>query len=179
MLPANGEPDKYFTNNLDHTEELVTESSYDLQFKIAQTMYQRGFKTVKKINIQLRLEDNAEIESGRLSNMLKKIRRIEEAAPILTIGELKEACIRNDFPINPNSDEPFVYGKYIDDHSLSFRILFSTKRLLEVATLAKNIHLDGTYKLNYMGFPLIVVGSSDDARVIFITNILCITAKSL
>lgn len=44
------------------------------------------------------------------------------------------------------------------------RIFVSTTRLLENAVDAECIHADGTYKLNSLNYPLIVVGVTDKAR---------------
>lgn len=49
----------------------------------------------------------------------------------------------------------------LDEPVFSFNCLLSTKRLLNNAIGAKNIHADSTYKLNWQGYPVEVFGTTD------------------
>ncbi len=65
-------------------------------------------------------------------------------------------------------DEPFVIGKEItvdSDVVHHLRISLSTKRLLSLVRYADVLHADGTYKLNWNGYPVLLVGTSDKNRV--------------
>ena len=47
-----------------------------------------------------------------------------------------------------------------------FTIVMGTKRLVENGNKAEFIQADATYKLTFMGYPLLVAGFSDKAKVI-------------
>ena len=49
----------------------------------------------------------------------------------------------------------------------TFTLVLTTRVLMQNLEIASIIQADGTYKLNYSGFPTIVVGTSDRARVLF------------
>ena len=104
------------------------------------------------------------------------------AKPIVHIRDLKQWC--HSRLQATTDDECFVvdqeYNYRKDDLSVGleesddddsveekhnrFTIFCSTRRLLLFASYADALHADGTYKLNYAGFPAIVVGVSDKAR---------------
>lgn len=56
-----------------------------------------------------------------------------------------------------------VPNSYNDD-KLVFTAVFSTKRLLQNALNAEILQADGTYKLNWQNYPLLVFGTSDKQR---------------
>ena len=59
-------------------------------------------------------------------------------------------------------DTPFVQQVFDDsDKTPKIRILFTTKRLISLMSLASNVHADATYKLNWNGYPVIVTGCTD------------------
>ncbi|CAF0981240.1 unnamed protein product, partial [Didymodactylos carnosus] len=78
----------------------------------------------------------------------------------------------------PHSEvEAFVISFYIhyeddtdnDDEDVAddgnkFRFFLSTKALLKIASISKNLHADATYKLIWQGFPVLVIGTSDYDR---------------
>ena len=41
------------------------------------------------------------------------------------------------------------------------RMFFTTRRLLEPSEFVMHVTVDGTYKLNYQGFPCIMIGTTD------------------
>ncbi len=48
-----------------------------------------------------------------------------------------------------------------EEQDFKFRFFISSKKLLRLAIGSTHICADGTYKLNWHGFPLIVVGTTD------------------
>lgn len=79
-------------------------------------------------------------------------------------------------PVPDASDEPFILDyvteriegkadpqKY-DEGSFEFSCVVTTKRILRHAIEAKVLHADSTYKLNWMGYPVHVFGTSDRAK---------------
>ena len=111
-----------------------------------------------------------DVPKGKIMYALSKLRKKHETAPILTIGQLKEATQSIEAPNHiPDDmeDECFAFAAdFLDVPGQStFRILFASKRLLSLAVKNSNIHIDATYKLNWFGFPLLIVGGSDKNRV--------------
>ena len=56
-------------------------------------------------------------------------------------------------------------NRHIPIDEENFRIVVTTKRLLRLATEARVLQADTTYKLNWHGFPVLIVGFSDANRV--------------
>lgn len=70
--------------------------------------------------------------------------------------------IYNDDEYESESEDEDEAGEEVDtDTEYKFRYYMSTKRLLRLASNSKHICADGTYKLNWHGFPLIVLGTTD------------------
>lgn len=45
-----------------------------------------------------------------------------------------------------------------------FRFFLSSRKLLKTAGQSKKLHADGTYKLIWQGFPVLIVGTTDMNR---------------
>jgi hypothetical protein len=60
-----------------------------------------------------------------------------------------------------------------------FYVFFTTKRLLSIAEKTKHICADATYKLLQHGYPLLVVGTTDKARILHPFGVaLCCSEKA-
>lgn len=96
-------------------------------------------------------------------NTTNWINRNSLVPPILKLGDLREWCRKHEsFPSDVN--EAFVLSHeyssvFVKD--LNFRFILSTPLLLEKLMHAKSICIDATYKLNWLSFPLIVLGRVD------------------
>lgn len=100
----------------------------------------------------------------QISYLLSKYRK-KETKPIINMGDLMKWCQeRAAFP--SNSDDAFVIGHECSTHegNQSFRFCMSTPTLLEKLSNALIIATDATYKLNWLGYPLIIVGTVDNAK---------------
>lgn len=100
----------------------------------------------------------------QIEYMLRKFRNAE-APPVIKLGELVDWCEQHkEFP--SNVDESFVFGYESStyEEQLNFRFAFSTPFLLQMAMNLKTICIDATYKLNWLGFPLMVMGTVDRAK---------------
>lgn len=78
--------------------------------------------------------------------------------PIINMGDLIQRCDeRIAFP--SNYDDAFIIGHECSTqgYSQSFRFCISTPNLLEKFSNALIIAIDATYKLNRMGYPLIML----------------------
>lgn len=58
-----------------------------------------------------------------------------------------------------------------DETTPSFRIFFTTKRLLAHIVDSKNVNSDGTYKCIWQGYPVLLVGCTDMQKVFYPTGL--------
>lgn len=96
--------------------------------------------------------------------MRNKFRKTE-APPMIKLGDMIEWCnLNNQFPLDV--DNAFVIGSEFStfDENLGFRFAMSSSRLLNMLSSCRTICIDATYKLNWLGFPLIVLGTVDRAK---------------
>lgn len=87
------------------------------------------------------------------------------APPMIKLGDMIKWCNEhNQFP--SDVDEAFVIGSEFStfDENLSFGFAFSTPLLLDMLSNCKTVCIDATYKLNWLGFPLMVLGTVDRAK---------------
>lgn len=92
-----------------------------------------------------------------------------------TYGELIEWCRSHEK--RPESvDDGFILGHMYNKDDDSFAFIVSTLRLLKNASNRKNICADGTYKIVWENFPLVVVGTVDRMRK-FHMIALCLTSN--
>lgn len=78
---------------------------------------------------------------------------------MLHLGQLIEWCEENDK--QPSEvDKPFVIGFEHSDEStnLDFKIVVSTERMLKNCAGVNQLCVDATYKLNWNGYPFMVIG---------------------
>lgn len=83
-------------------------------------------------------------------------------APIFALGELMAWCEKNSvYPSDEN--EAFVLASECSEISeeMKFRFSLTTPALLKKFIELMLICIDATYKLNWLGFPLVVLGSVD------------------
>lgn len=100
----------------------------------------------------------------QIEYQLRKYRN-SEAPPMIKLGNMIEWSEQyKEFPTD--IDEAFVLNIETSSprEALSFRFAFSTPRLLELLSPAHTICIDATYKLNWQGFPLMVLGTVDRAK---------------
>lgn len=103
-------------------------------------------------------------EKRQIEYQLRKYRN-SEAPPMIKLGDMIGWCEQyNKFPTD--IDEAFVLNIETSSpgENLSFHFAFSTPRLLELLSPAHTICIDATYKLNWLGFPLMVLGTVDRAK---------------
>lgn len=70
-----------------------------------------------------------------------------------------------------NIDNAFVVGWTFNNDDKSFAFVISTRRLLNNTAGQTNLSADGTYKIMWQGFPLIVVGTIDREKHFHVTAI--------
>ena len=95
----------------------------------------------------------------------------------MTIGDLATFCLaHSELPAENLPNQPFILDYVIFDQSDpdtlidyededQFRLVISTRNLLKFSLHFKLVlQADGTYKLMWQGFPVLIVGSSDFDR---------------
>lgn len=110
----------------------------------------------------------------QLRNFLTKIKKEKYGGTTISLGELEQWCLEScQNKLNLDMDAPFVVSyevdynedlddeKDINDNGTKFRFFISTRRLLNIASHARNIHADATYKLVWQGFPILIIGTTD------------------
>lgn len=85
--------------------------------------------------------------------------------PMINIGDLMEWCEKHSqFPADPNEAFILGYESCSMKEKMSFRFTMTTPNLLKKLAKRETICIDATYKLNWMGFPLIIMGTVDRAK---------------
>lgn len=80
---------------------------------------------------------------------------------MIKLGDLAEWCERNkELPNDINQAFVIDYEVSSIDEDLSFRFTITTPFLLKILSKLKTICIDATYKLNYRGFPLMILALS-------------------
>lgn len=105
---------------------------------------------------------------ARLVTLLTKIRKEKFGAEKLNFGTLHkwlEEC--SNIPLDET--DPFIVNFDIkiddsNDENNEFRFFASSKRLLKTAVGIEILCTDATYKLNWQGFPVLLVGTTDSNR---------------
>jgi hypothetical protein len=101
---------------------------------------------------------------NQVKNHLATLKKKKFGNSTISLGEL-EKWLQDHSAIPEDENKAFVvsyeltYGK-----NGSFRYFVSSKTLLKMAKDVKKIHADATYKLVWQGFPVLVIGTTDESR---------------
>jgi hypothetical protein len=103
----------------------------------------------------------------QLRNYLAKLRTGKFGSAQISLGEL-EKWLKDHSQVPEDEDAAYIVSYFVtyeeEEGENTFQFFASTKRLIKHAQDAKIIHADATYKLNWQGFPVLVVGTSDSNR---------------
>lgn len=158
-----------FRKNLDHNCEHSLNKVTKVSDYVRQMIIDKYIAGDKLQAILYSLRENENIIQPTKSQVTSVIyfhNRKKHGDPNITMTALEKfandwkAMTENEnaaFLVNFERSEPNSDQKW-------FRLFYSTKRLLRIATQSKVIHVDGTYKLTIQGFPVLVVGVSDFAK---------------
>lgn len=175
-LPSNSKQILILRNEFDHDHDKLLEGTdrppSDEKEEFIIDLFKCG---TTKVNDIIRHLDYAREKKGlfgseenpgkrQIEYMLKKFRNAQ-APPMIKLGDMKKWCDQNDdFP--SDVDEGFVIGSHFSsfDDDLAFGFAVSTPLLLEMLSNCKKICIDATYKLTWLDFPLVVLGTVDRAK---------------
>ena len=120
-------------------------------------------------------ERNFKVTCSQLKNYLIQVRKTKLDRSTLSLGHLKSICEEKSI-VPQCDDEAFIVsfiikyendiddGEDVEDDGNKFRFFISTKRRLELGSILTRLHIDATHKLNWQGFPVLIVGTSDFDR---------------
>jgi hypothetical protein len=147
-----------------HTTEPSRGLSMELKSFISKK-YSEGITIPEKILSVIRSAGMPEPSKQQLNSFLTAIRSKKYGPPCMSAVEIRRWCEKHK-NVPAELDEPFVLACHI--HAESFvveeqdlKIVISTRRLLSLARKSRMMQTDGSYKLVWQGYPIILVGTSD------------------
>lgn len=154
----------------DHNEKLQANPVEPKKAKISDNIQSEVVKLAMKRKMKPkfiidelseRFPDEAIPTAKQIHYILRKHKE-EAQPPLVCVGDLAEWCYSK-CVIPDDDDESFVLGYDNSEagEELFFRFVVSTKNLLKQLSNVENIGVDATYKVNWNGFPMDVVGTVD------------------
>ena len=131
-----------------------------------QSLIPNRLKKQVQIVHALRKKDVENIPTRRqISTFLAYYRSKTRQINRLSVGKIKAWCEDN-AAIPTDIDKFFVAAHDVNynEGSVTMRMFFTTRRLLEPTEFVSHVSVDGTYKLNYQGFPCIMIGTTDKQK---------------
>lgn len=177
FLPSHTNEIILLHNNLDHNHaELLAgrkQVMSDEMIDFVNGLFEKGvtqYDAVKKFIEEARRKESIlldePIPNARQIEYRRKKFRDSNVKPLINMGDLMEWCeTHSSYP--DNDDEAFVLAhecSSISDKDMQFRFCLSTPALLQKFIGLKQICIDATYKLNWNGFPLVILGTVDRAK---------------
>lgn len=176
-LPSNSLNFEILHNSLEHNHHEIMKNvrrppSDEMSEYINELFAMETFKTstvlkhIEKARVKYLLFAN---EPNPLPKQIEYCLRKFRASlvkPMIKLGDLMEYCDgMSDFPSNP--DTPFVFAHKSSEmeEELGFIFNMSKPRLLSKFNGTNKICIDATYSLNWLGYPLIVMGTVDRRKV--------------
>lgn len=102
----------------------------------------------------------------QISNLIHRFKVKQYGPRNMTLNELKLYCDKHK-NVPDDQDEVFVAETYFQpgiEVVDELRIFLTTKRLICMATKANHLCIDANYKLLWLDYPVIVVGTTDLTR---------------
>ena len=104
---------------------------------------------------------------SQLNNFLAQYRKKKHGKNQISLGELRKWC-EDRSTIPENLDCPFVPAFNLShdeetNHSV-VRVFVTTRRLLVNTAFVNHLATDGTYKLIWQGYPVLMLGTTDQNR---------------
>lgn len=134
--------------------------------------YKEGSTTPASVLAHLRLTrekfklfvDEPDPDRRQLEYIHKKY-ITKHVKPMINVGDLMQWCGEHSkLPTVPNEAFVLSHESCSIEENMSFRFTMSTPALLAKLAKRETICIDATYKLNWMEFPLIIMGTVDRAK---------------
>lgn len=172
FLPSNTNEINLLTNGLEHNhDQLLKGQKRTMSPEMVAFIHDLYKKDTKKpsavilhidaarndINL---FRDEPNPNPRQLEYCLKKY-NTGDSGKMINMGDLMKWC-ENSSSFPTNEDEAFVASyQIVNDKNKGFRFCMTTPKLLKIVSQCETLAIDATYKLNWMGFPLIILGSVD------------------
>ncbi|OXA39961.1 Glycerol-3-phosphate dehydrogenase [NAD(P)+] [Folsomia candida] len=159
-LPGNSQIVNLLTNGKPHDHDGEGKHGIPSEAKeIIDSLRKDGITQPKLIQTNLRRQGIDPPSRTQISNRINYLNSKDENR-IVSLGQISDLCRRSS-EIPTQMDDAFVAGYSIEFEIKRFSLFMSTKRLLSMTSQCKLLQADATYKLNWEGFPVLVVGTSD------------------
>lgn len=176
FLPASNDDVEILINGLEHNHnELLKDEKRpvsDEMTAIIHDFYENGSTIPSAVLKYIRLTrekfnlftDEPDPNVRQLEYIYKKY-ITKHVNPMINVGDLMQWCDDNSkYPSDPNEAFILSHESCAIQEAMSFRFTMTTPLLLSKLAKRETICIDATYKLNWMGFPLIILGTVDRAK---------------
>lgn len=145
----------YMSKCKEHVHETLSNAKVTNEIKEKiENLVKIKVKNPKHIADFLYKETNKKFTVEQVKNVLKSL---DYLSPILNYGTLVEVV--NSLKTVPDvPNEPYVINSAINPDEKKVKILISSRRLLSNVKQFDFIQIDGTFKLSWNGFPVLVLG---------------------
>lgn len=156
-----------FRSSNDHTCHSSTSKAklpMDDEMKIfVKSLFEQGLKP-NQIAIEIGRQNRKAPTKNQLRNYISSLKKIKYGSTFISLGQLETLLLPHIH--HPEEDnKAFVVKKFSTDiPNASFRVVISSKKLLKNALKSNVACIDSTYKVNYQGFPFMVLGTVDRAK---------------
>uniref|UniRef100_A0A914Q532 SWIM-type domain-containing protein n=1 Tax=Panagrolaimus davidi TaxID=227884 RepID=A0A914Q532_9BILA len=178
-IPYDGGDVKVFERDCGHDHTTTEEKKLNMEVK--KFLLDNLASTPGQIQMKLRIANFPILPVVQISNFLNRERKKSGTSGSLNEHELIQECAkheRNDEKPNQCYVEYSNLGINISSGKLDFVIMFTTPHLMEEQIGQKYLQADVTFKITWMGFPLMVTGFSDVNRKFHITSISIISSEN-
>ncbi|OXA42198.1 hypothetical protein Fcan01_23227 [Folsomia candida] len=154
---------RYQTNTAhDHLQKNKTSGVQGPTRQLMVELLKNGISGPSQIQASIRDSGLPIPNRKQISNAKAYLKSIE-APRIVSLGDLEKQL--SALLTEPTSqDQTILVGNIIDFEKKTFHFMLSTPRLMQVLTFGDCLHADGTYKLVWENFPVLVLGTSDKNR---------------
>lgn len=171
---------QYTTLNHDHSKVKFTpKSKQQVKDKIFELRMQYQMRPAKIRNFIKKEEPFKDEPTPSIRHIRYEIDKAfkTKIMPTLTFGELYEWCVAmSKVPSPTEIDQAFMIGHTQSEQEKSFVFVMSTLRMLKHAHDRSIIVADGTYKLVWEDYPIMVLGTVDHANKFHMLAI-CVTTN--
>lgn len=131
--------------------------------------YMDGITKPKALLHLIRDNHMIEPQKSKLVSFLAKLREDTVGSPSISVAELHAWCEQRK-RVSDDVDEPYVLASHIQADSCNLdeqdvKFVISTRRLLSLMKKSPLTQTDATYKLLWLGYPVLIVGTTDANHV--------------
>lgn len=176
FLPGNEDIVYLEHNNAKHTHDQIKSQKREL-LSIGMVQFLHSLYANKTVNYESVImhinharstknmfQDEVNPKYRQHEYQLKKFRSAE-VKPVVSVGDIAEFCTDNStLPQGENEHFVLKWETSTTNEEMYFRFCMCTPYLLKQFETLTTICIDATYKLNWMGFPLIVMGTVDRGK---------------